>query len=283
MIRLWVSARRSPVAQASYCSSESASGCTLRSLQHRSGSRANRSLPYSASCSATVCFGRDREQVDRKGGLDGVSGADGLGEVVAGVEEHHVDARSDLGRQVREDRVAHRRGDAEALTERRDRPLDDVLGGGQLELGAHVGHELAQLLGCAAGGVGPAEVACRGGGGGGHEPTSCPDCPAGRSDLAVHLDRERTQARAALPGAAGRLVVGLVRPQVLVAAVGAVEGNGTFAHVRPPPMSSGGRASVGGRACRDPRRAGAPRRPGPPRWRRTRRARGRRGTPSRRW
>ena len=37
--RLWVSARRRPVAQASYLARPSASGCTLRSLQHRSGSR----------------------------------------------------------------------------------------------------------------------------------------------------------------------------------------------------------------------------------------------------
>ena len=38
MTRLWVSARRRPVAQASYSASVSASGLTLRSAQHRSGS-----------------------------------------------------------------------------------------------------------------------------------------------------------------------------------------------------------------------------------------------------
>ena len=49
--------------------------------------------PYSASCSATVCSGRDVQQPDRVHLGDRVAGADGLGEVVAGVEEDDVDAR----------------------------------------------------------------------------------------------------------------------------------------------------------------------------------------------
>ncbi len=55
--RLCVSARRSPVAHASYVASESCSGLTLRIAQHKSGLVRHRSLPNSASCSATVCFG----------------------------------------------------------------------------------------------------------------------------------------------------------------------------------------------------------------------------------
>ena len=58
-----------------------------------------------------------------------------------------------------EHRVAHRGGDAEPLAERGDGPLDDVLGRGQLELGAPVRDQLAQLLRCAALGVGAASQA----------------------------------------------------------------------------------------------------------------------------
>ena len=65
------------------------------------------------------------------------------------------DPRGEVGQHG----VAHRRGDAEAVAERRDGPLDDVLGRGELELGADVGDQLAQLLGAAAVGVGAAEVA----------------------------------------------------------------------------------------------------------------------------
>jgi hypothetical protein len=111
----------------------------------------------------------DRQQVDRHRRLDGVPGADRLHEVVSGVEEDHVDARRDLAGEVRQHGVTHRGGDAESLAERRHRPFDDVLGGRELELGAHVGHHLAQLLAGASVGVGAAEVARLVGGGGRHE------------------------------------------------------------------------------------------------------------------
>ena len=61
--RVTASERRIPVAQASYPRSALFSGATLRKAQHRSGSRANRSLPCSASCSATVCSGNSRRRV----------------------------------------------------------------------------------------------------------------------------------------------------------------------------------------------------------------------------
>ena len=104
-------------------------------------------------------LGLDGDQVDRQRGLDGVARADGLDEVVAGVEEHHVQAGSDLGREVREHGVTHRRGHAEAIAEGCDGPFDDVLGGCELELGTDVRDELAELLRRAAGGVGALEVA----------------------------------------------------------------------------------------------------------------------------
>ena len=61
---------------------------------------------------------------------------------------------------VQEDSLAGcAHGYAEPVAERRDGPLDDVLGGRQLELGADVGDQLAELLGRAALGVGALEVA----------------------------------------------------------------------------------------------------------------------------
>ena len=88
-------------------------------------------------------------------GLDGVAGADGLGEVVAGVEEDHVDARARPG----EARCASTASPIEEVTqnrlaERRDGPLDDHLGGRELELGAGVPDELLQLGLAAAVGAG---------------------------------------------------------------------------------------------------------------------------------
>ncbi len=51
--RVGDSSRRSPVAHASYPASPASSGWTLRSAQHRSGSRSCSRGPYWASCSAT--------------------------------------------------------------------------------------------------------------------------------------------------------------------------------------------------------------------------------------
>jgi hypothetical protein len=79
--------------------------------------------------------------------------------VVAGVQEDHVDARSDLRGDVREHPVTHRRRDREPLAERRYRPLDDHLGRGQLELGAGVADELLELRLAASFGAGALELA----------------------------------------------------------------------------------------------------------------------------
>jgi hypothetical protein len=48
-------------------------------------------------------------------GLDGVAGADRLGEVVAGVEEQHVDTGAGLRRQLDEHRVLHVGRDDQAV------------------------------------------------------------------------------------------------------------------------------------------------------------------------
>ena len=112
------------------------------------------------------------DQVHRHRRLDGVAGADGLGEVVAGVEEDHVDPGGDPRREVREHGVAHRGGHAEPLAEGRDGPLDDVLGRRQLELGTHVGDDLAELGGVASRGLGAAASARGQGVPGGHRDVS---------------------------------------------------------------------------------------------------------------
>ena len=55
--------------------------------------------------------------------------ADRLREVVAGVQEDHVDTGLHAGGKMDDHRVAHRRGDADPVTEGVRRPPDDVLGG----------------------------------------------------------------------------------------------------------------------------------------------------------
>ena len=57
LARALESVRRSPVAQAAYGFRASPRGATFRIAQHWSGSRANRSLPNAASCSATDSVG----------------------------------------------------------------------------------------------------------------------------------------------------------------------------------------------------------------------------------
>src|SRR3546814_1552539 len=68
-------------------------------------------------------------------------------------EEDDVETGRDLGREVGQYGVTHRRGHAKLLAERGHGPLDDVLGRRELELGASVRHDLAQLLGRAVCGV----------------------------------------------------------------------------------------------------------------------------------
>jgi hypothetical protein len=55
--------------------------------------------------------------------------------VEAGVEEDDLDVGVDLDGEVYEDRVGHRRREAEARAERLDRPLDDLAGRRALEPG----------------------------------------------------------------------------------------------------------------------------------------------------
>ena len=59
-------------------------------------------------------------------------------------------------------------------------PLDDVLGGGELELGAGVAHQVAQLVLGAALGRGAAGLEGAYGGGGGHGSTLSSDAGSGR-------------------------------------------------------------------------------------------------------
>lgn len=102
--------------------------------------------------------GQDGAHVDWHHGVVGVAGADGLGEVVAGVEEEHVDPGDGRAGEVGHHRVTHRARHGERLTEGllgpAQRPpghLDPLLVGGRLEprppvadhLGA-LGHERAQ-------------------------------------------------------------------------------------------------------------------------------------------
>ena len=172
--------------------------------------------------------GGDGEQVDRQRRLDGVAGADGLDEVVAGVEEDHVDAGRDLRREVGQHGVAHRGGDAEALAEGRHGPLDDVLGGRELELGADVGDQRPQLLGRTALGVGAPELPRGTCGGGAHRGD-----PRGTGDLAEVGHAEGAQAAAALPAVLAR------EEGVVLAAVGAVQrALVTAAHADQPPTLS---------------------------------------------
>ena len=125
--RLWVSARRSPVAQASYAASASWSGCDLAQRAAQVGVAVEQVLAVRRVLLGHRLHGRDVDQVDRQRRLDGVAGADGLGEVVAGVEEDHVDARA----RPWTARCASTASPieeviAEAVAERRDGPLDDV-------------------------------------------------------------------------------------------------------------------------------------------------------------
>jgi hypothetical protein len=71
-----------------------------------------------------VCSGVALTIVDR---LDGVAGADRLGEVVAGVEEQHVDARAGLRGQLDEHRVLHVRRHDHAVVERLGGPGEHLL------------------------------------------------------------------------------------------------------------------------------------------------------------
>ena len=77
--------------------------------------------------------GGQGDDVDRKRRVEGVAGAERLDEVVAGVQEQDIDARHDARRQMSQHAVAHRRRDAQAVTEGRRRPLQDLLRGRGLE------------------------------------------------------------------------------------------------------------------------------------------------------
>ena len=110
---------------------------------------------------------------------------------------------------MREHGVAHRGGDREPVAERGDRPLDDHLGRGELELGADVGDQLAELLGRTALGVGALEVAGGAGGRGviARLPRRRGPCRGGGSSRSSDTVK-RAQARAALPGTVRTLAWG---------------------------------------------------------------------------
>lgn len=89
--------------------------------------------------------GRERDDVDVHHGLDRVAGPDGLGEVVAGVEEDDIDAGEGTGGEMGDHRVLHRGGDAEARAEGLGRPLQDLQGGGLFEVPPGLLGELPQI------------------------------------------------------------------------------------------------------------------------------------------
>ncbi len=93
---------------------------------------------------------RERDDVDVHHGVDRVAGADGLLEVVAGVEEDYVDlgaAGHRAGGEVGDHRVLHGGGHAEALAERLGRPLEDLQRGGVLQVAARLLGERLQIAG----------------------------------------------------------------------------------------------------------------------------------------
>lgn len=87
----------------------------------------------------------ERDDVDVHHGLDRVPGADGLLEVVAGVEEDDVHAGPRAGGEMGDHRVLHRGGHAELLAEGVDRPLEDLQGGGVLQVAAGLLGESPEL------------------------------------------------------------------------------------------------------------------------------------------
>src|SRR5690242_4745834 len=93
----------------------------------------------------------DVDQLDRVHRFHRVPGPDGLGEVVASVEEDHLYPRLDGRGEMDDHRVGHRRGDADALTERVHRPADHLFGRGVGEflrsLFGEGSHELGILQG----------------------------------------------------------------------------------------------------------------------------------------
>ncbi len=86
-----------------------------------------------------------------------LDGLQGLGEVVAGVDEHHLDRRFDPGGDVDEDGVGHRGAEAQVGVEGVDRPAHD--GGGRLLLEplVELGQRVVGQLRC--GDLGHAHVA----------------------------------------------------------------------------------------------------------------------------
>ena len=201
------------------------SGRTLRSAQHRSGSRRQRSGPYCSSCWPDGDLRRERDDVDGHGRGDRVSGADRLDEVVAGVEEDDVDARARRARRGGRDGVAHRRRDAEPAAERLDGPLDDRLGRRELELGSGDRARSRGARRCRRRSSGSSRGRRARLVGRGwrrrrlREQVDGHASGAARGEQADELHRERPQALAALPGA----VRVAVREQVLARAVRAVQ------------------------------------------------------------
>src|SRR3546814_4552865 len=68
--------------------------------------------------SSDVCSS-DLPQVQAVAATDRLDRLEGLGEAVAGVDEHDLDARVHLGGEVDQDRIVHRRAQAEVRSEER--------------------------------------------------------------------------------------------------------------------------------------------------------------------
>ena len=128
----------------------------MRRAQHRPGSRA-----YSFSPNVGVLLGDGllRQHVDDphvQHAPDLIARVTGLGEVVAGVEEEHVDAGQLLCDQVGQGRIGHRAGDGRGIrTEVARDPRDDLrwgclVLGETAELDVAGFGEFAQSVGAAA-------------------------------------------------------------------------------------------------------------------------------------
>ena len=85
---------------------------------------------------------RHHPEVQAVAAPDGLHGLERLGEVVAGVDEDHLDRRLHLVRQVDEHGVGHRRRQAQVRVERVDRPPDDL----RRRRGLQLGVDLLELL-----------------------------------------------------------------------------------------------------------------------------------------
>ncbi len=101
LARVGASTRRIPVTHAEYPAQRLAQRLDLAHPAAFVGLAGEQVLAEQLVLLGDGVLGRHVDDVDVVDRLDGVAGADGLHEVVAGVEEQHVDARPHLGGQRR--------------------------------------------------------------------------------------------------------------------------------------------------------------------------------------